>query len=152
MNALQILIAFLGRVCISAIFILAAVSKFFNWAGTQQMLTTSLNDLMTLQGGSEIIRGLVERALPWAPSLLIIGVIVELLGGLLVFLGIKVRFGAFILILFLIPTTLIVHGFWSLPVEEKSINMVLFMKNMSILGGLLVVLAMGRGKAVSKSD
>lgn len=150
MNALQILVAFLGRVCLSLIFILAAVSKFFNWSGTEVALTNGLNDFMTLQSGNEMVRTFVEKALPWVPVLLVVGVFVELLGGLLLFLGIKVRFGAFILLLFLIPATVIFHHFWLLQGADRELQLTMVLKNIAIFGGLLGVLAFGKGPQKAK--
>lgn len=150
MNALQILVAFLGRVCLSLIFILAALSKFFNWQATEQLLTTNLNDFMIYQGTHETVKLIVEPALQWVPALTVIGVVVELLGGLLLFLGIRVRFGAFILLIFLVCTTVVFHHFWLLQGSDKELQLTMFLKNIAIFGGLLGVLAFGKGPKTAK--
>jgi putative oxidoreductase len=56
-------------------------------------------------------------------------------------LGYFARFGAFLLLVFLIPTTLIFHSNFG-----DQIQMIMFMKNVSMFGGLLVLLAVGAGR------
>jgi putative oxidoreductase len=61
-------------------------------------------------------------------------------GGLSVLLGYKARLGALLLIGFLIPATLIFHTNFSEPQQE-----IQFMKNLGLMGGLLMVVAFGAG-------
>ena len=70
-----------------------------------------------------------------------------LLGGLSVLLGIRARGGAVLLILFLIPVTWIFHDFWSYGAQDPQYvpQMINFMKNTGLGGGLLMVLAFGSG-------
>ena len=89
---------------------------------------------------------LAEWGLANAFVLLLAGMLFELIGGVLVFLGIWVRLGAVLLIIFLIPTTFLFHNFWDLPDPDRQMQLTNFMKNVSICGGLLYVLAMGKGK------
>ena len=74
-------------------------------------------------------------------NLFLLGAIVfELLGSLTVILGYYTRLGALLLTLFLIPTTIIFHTNFADPLQ-----LVQFMKNLSMLGGCLVLLGMGPG-------
>ncbi len=70
----------------------------------------------------------------------------EIIGGLSVLLGFYTRFGALALLLFLVPVTLIMHNFWAIEdaaaAQEQMIN---FMKNVSITGAVLFILAVGPG-------
>lgn len=69
-----------------------------------------------------------------------------ILGGLSVILGYKVKIGALLLILFLIPVTFIMHAFWSIedPMQSQ-MQMVMFLKNLSMLGGALIIYYFGTG-------
>ena len=67
----------------------------------------------------------------------------EMLGGLSVLLGIKVKWGAAMLIIFLIPATLIFHHDLSTELEQA-----MFLKNMAMLGGLLMLVQYGGGSLV----
>lgn len=69
-----------------------------------------------------------------------------LLGGLSVVLGYQVKWGALLLIIFLIPTTFMMHAFWSVPDPIQSqMQMAMFMKNLSMLGGAILIYYFGSG-------
>ncbi len=151
MNIFQIFAMYLGRLLLSGIFLISAIQEMLDWASTEQYFLMSMTRWMNNFHSNEFMSALLSNIFPWMPWLLLIAVVFKLVGSVLLILGLNVRLGALFLILFLVPTTLVVHSFWSLPVQESPLEMVLFMKNISILGGLLVVLAVGSGKAVSKS-
>lgn len=70
---------------------------------------------------------------------------VNLLGGLMLALNIKPKLASWALIGNLIPTTLGGHQFWEESDEGAKINqMIHFLKNVSLLGGLLTVIAAER--------
>jgi len=79
------------------------------------------------------------------PVFLVLAIGFELIGGLSVLLGVKARWGALLLVAFLIPTTLIFHDFWQYDGQQAQQQMIHFMKNLSILGGLVFVLGAGAG-------
>ena len=68
-------------------------------------------------------------------------------GGLSVLTGFKARWGALALVLFLVPVTAIFHNFWTLQGMEQQMQMIHFMKNLAIMGGLLSIVARGAGLA-----
>jgi len=115
----------LGRIGLSAIFLLSGINKVTHWEQTAQY--------MQAQG------------MPLVPLFLLGAIVLELVGGLSVLLGYKARLGAALLILFLIPATLIFHKFWALQGQEQQMQMIMFLKNVAILGGLLLVVGMGAG-------
>lgn len=63
-----------------------------------------------------------------------------ILGGLSVGTGFLPRIGLILIILFLIPTSFLIHNFWTLPEAEKANEQVQFMKNMAIAGAALALL------------
>jgi len=136
----------IGRMCLSLIFILAAINKLLHWQGAEQSLVDGICDVMNYSDPQGGIYLFLERLLPWAPVLLPIGFAFELLGGLFLFFGIKVRFGALLLALFLIPITFLFHHFWFLAGPDRELQMTMFLKNLGIFGGLLVLLAYGKKK------
>jgi putative oxidoreductase len=82
----------------------------------------------------------------WMPKFsLLVAVIFTFVGGLLVLLGYRAKLGAFMLIVVLVPVTIYFHDFWNSPEARQQDQLVEFMKNMAILGGLLMVLAHGSG-------
>ncbi|MFC2049288.1 DoxX family membrane protein, partial [Chlamydiota bacterium] len=73
-------------------------------------------------------------------------ILFELVGGLLILLGWYTRIGVYILMIFLVVTTLILHGFWGIEGHERAMQISHFLKNTAIFGGLLLLLSYGPGK------
>jgi putative oxidoreductase len=109
-----------ARAFLVAIFFRSGLSKLFDFAGTQEQIA--------------------GQGLPLAGLLTVGAIAFELLGALSVVLGYKARWGALLLILFLIPTTLIFHTDFA---QQAQITQ--FFKNLAILGGLLLVTYYGSG-------
>jgi putative oxidoreductase len=145
MNAFQIFIAFIGRVCISIIFLLSGINEMMNWQPTEQYLLSAYSHWMSYFQSNSMISSFMTDMLPWLPVLLLIAVAFKILCSLLIIIGWKVRFGAFLLILFLIPTTVLMHHFWTIVGAEREMELIMFLKNLSIFGGLLLLLAFGKG-------
>ena len=69
-----------------------------------------------------------------------------LAGGLSVLLGYHARIGAWLLVLFLVPVTVMLHNFWAVtdPMMHQ-IQQVMFFKNVAMLGGALLIAHFGAG-------
>lgn len=145
MNRIQKFVFFLGRLCFSTIFIIAGTRKILDWNGTEQLLVNQMLDMLGKSYHHEWARNLFDQLLPLSPTLLVLGTIAELGGGLLVLTGIQVRLGALMLCCFLIPTTFLFHNFWDYEGIEFQNQMWHFMKNLAIFGGGLTLLAFGGG-------
>jgi putative oxidoreductase len=119
---MQKYIPLIARAFLAAIFLRSGFEKITGFAGTQQYMAKSGIPLQLT-------------------GLLLVGAIVfELLGGFSVLLGYKARWGSILLILFLIPATLIFHTDFA-----DRMQIIQFMKNLAILGGLLMVYYYGSG-------
>jgi len=69
-----------------------------------------------------------------------------LMGGQSVLVGFQTRLGAALLVVFLIPVTFEMHRFWTAPDATTSLNeQAMFMKNLSMLGGALIISYFGAG-------
>ncbi len=87
-----------------------------------------------------------SMGVPLATVAVIISGIMIFLGGVSVMLGYKIKIGALLLIIFLIPTTFIMHAFWGIKdAMQAQIQMIMFMKNLSMLGGALLIYYFGSG-------
>ncbi len=149
MHTFKIIVAFLGRLLISLIFIIAGLNKIFDWQTVEAGFITTLTDWHNYVHNVAWLACCFEFFIRWVSYLLGIAIAFELIGGLLILFGIRVRIGAVILILFLIPATILYHHFWFLEGKQHSLELVMFLKNLAILGGLLNLLAFGavfRGK------
>lgn len=113
-----------GRVLMSIIFLLSGWMKVAHWS------------MMT---------GFMGSRMPAPKVMLALAIFAELAGGLSLLLGFLGRVGAIGLFLYLIPTTLIFHNFWAADAAHRQDQMINFLKNLAIMGGLLVVAAYGAG-------
>ena len=111
----------IGRTLLSLIFLISGVDKIIHWHGNA--------DYMDSQGMSS------------APFYLILAIALELGTGLAILFNKKIRLGATLLTLYLIPVTLIFHHFWDLTGVDRQLQMIQFLKNLAIMGGLLVLAA-----------
>jgi putative oxidoreductase len=72
--------------------------------------------------------------------------VIALLGGLSIALGYKAKLGAWLLVLFLVPATVMMHNFWAVQdVALARMHQVMFMKNLSMLGAALLISYFGAG-------
>ena len=72
-------------------------------------------------------------------------IIVELGAGILLILGWKTRWAAAALLVFTAMAALLFHNFWALPPDQAQNQMIHFLKNISMMGGLLFVVIHGGG-------
>ena len=116
-----------GRVLIAIIFVMSGVEKFMDlWATAGQI-------------GS--------KGLPVPYALAVLTACVEFGGGVLVIIGWQTRIAALALALFTAVAAYFFHDFWHYPPgAQHTNNMIHFMKNASIIGGLLMLMAAGAGR------
>lgn len=118
-------IALVARILIGLLFVVAGFGKI---------------------GGFEGISGYIgSKGLPMPQVLAALTIALELGGGLLLIAGYKVRWVAIAFFLWLIPTTLIFHKFWGIPAAEAQAQMNNFLKNVAIMGAMLMLVAFGPG-------
>lgn len=134
--------ALVARFFMSAIFLISGVNKIFHWQQTEKELIRVLSDWESLVL-SKAAHTAVASIMDWALGLLILATLLELLGGLLLLLGIRDRLGAFLLIVFLIPSTVLFHQFWFIEGGARDLQIAFFLRNVAILGGLMLVVLQG---------
>ncbi len=143
MRGFKKFVALVGRLLFSAVFILSAVNKIFDWQKTETGLINLFCDWQTYVHFSSSLTKLFTILISWAPEILIVITILELIAALLIFFGIKEKFGAFLLMIFFIPATFLLHPFWFLSGARKTFQMIMFMKNIALLGALLLLMVLG---------
>lgn len=126
MNANRDIAALVARILLSGMFIYSGFDK--------------------IPGFDGLVGYIASKGMP-LPQLMAIGaIVVELGAGLLLLVGWKARWAALAIFLFIIPTTLIFHKFWMAPPEQVMSQQINFMKNVTIMGGMLMVWAFGPGR------
>jgi len=124
---LQGLVSVAGRIALAAIFLMSTLGyKIPNFNGAAQ--------LMASQG------------IP-APRLMLVGAIVFLIvGSLSLIVGYRARFGAVLILVFLVLASYYFHNFWALSdPKARQEQMIHFMKNLSMMGAMLFIIANGPG-------
>ena len=114
-----------GRILMSVMFL---VSGFFKIGGYTQMVGYA-----------------TAKGLPMASVAIACAAVLELAGGLAILAGFQTKIAAWLLFLYLIPVTFLFHNFWALQGAEQQNNMIHFLKNVAIMGGLVILAANGPG-------
>lgn len=110
-----------ARICLSLIFLKAGINHLVGFGGFVSM---------------------ISQQLPLGGLLAVSSIAFLLLGSLSLLLGYKVKIGALLLIIFLIPASLVFHNFVA---DATQLNA--FLKNLGLIGGLLMVIYTGAGAA-----
>lgn len=83
---------------------------------------------------------MTEYGVTWNQDFLMYASILLLvIGGILILIGYRTSLGAICLLLYWIPLTFTLYSFWNDPEEIRRLNSLMFMKNMAIVGGLLML-------------
>lgn len=112
-----------GRIFFSLIFILSGLNHF---------------KAATIAYGA-------SAGVPMASVLVPLSGALACVGGLMIALGYRARVGGLLIAAFLIPVTLSMHAFWTFEGAERMMQQAHFMKNLSMLGGALVISYFGSG-------
>jgi putative oxidoreductase len=117
-------IVFLGRLLFALIFVMSGPRHFM----------------------SSTIAYAAAQGVPLASIAVPFSGLLALLGGLSILLGFRARFGAWFVVLFLLGITPIMHRFWGVsdPMMAQ-MQMIMCMKNLSMLGGALIITQFGSG-------
>lgn len=118
-------VSLFGRILLSVIFIVSGFGKLFTFHSVAGMLAGKGFPLATIAAG--------------------VAIAIELLGGLAILAGFQTKLTAWIVFLYLIPTTLMFHNFWAMQGAIRMDNQVHFLKNLAIMGGLLLLASNGAG-------
>ena len=122
---LQNPLALAGRILLALMFVLAGFSKIAGFAGT--------------------VGYMQSKGMPAAELLAGLTIALEIGGGLALMFGFMTRWAALALAAFTLLASLIFHNFWGVPEAQKMVQNLMFMKNLSVIGGLLVLAAIGPG-------
>jgi putative oxidoreductase len=86
------------------------------------------------------------RGVPLARLTVLVTGVQILVGGLMVLLGVWMDLGALLLVVFLIPTAVLMHGFWKeTDAQAKMMEQVQFQKDLGLAGAALLILALYGG-------
>lgn len=116
----------LARLLLAALFVIFGWGKLAGFSGTVALMAT-LN-------------------LPVPTVAAVVVVVMEFFVGIAIVIGFYTRPLAVLLALYTLATAFIGHHYWTLPDAERVANMINFYKNISIVGGLLLLGITGPGR------
>lgn len=143
MKIVRIFFAAIARFFISLVFLAGAFNKILHWHETERNLHSILCEWQSNLGFSDQAYECFAFLIPLTPVLLLIATLMELCGALSLLLGFKEKLGAGLLALFLISVTIIMHQFWFVEGAMREQQLAHFLKNLAILGGLIIVILQG---------
>jgi putative oxidoreductase len=115
-----------GRILIVAIFLMSAVGN-------------------KIPNFNSVANYMASEGVP-LPRFMLAGAIVFLIAGSLsVIAGFRTKFGASLLLIFLVLATYFFHDFWSFEGDARQQQMIQFLKNVSLMGTMLFLVANGPG-------
>ena len=120
------LLSLVGRVMLCAIFLLSAVG----------------NKISNFGGVAEAMKG---QGIPLPQAMLASAIGFLIVGSVMIVVGYKARVGAFLLLLFLAVATFYFHDFWEFADAARANQFNHFMKNLSLMGAMVFILANGAG-------
>jgi putative oxidoreductase len=126
MSPLQSSVVLIGRILLGLIFVLSGFGKIAGFEGTAGYITS--------------------KGLPLPQLVAALTIVVEVGGGLALMLGLYARQAAIVLAGFTLLTAVVFHNFWAAPDAEKMAQQINFLKNLAIVGGMLMVAAFGPGR------
>ncbi len=117
----------IARLLLALMFVLAGLQKFGALEGTAGYIA--------------------NKGLPLPAVLAVLTATLELVAGLALIVGYQARAAALALALFTIMASVLFHNFWAMPADQQFMQQLMFMKNLSVAGGLLLVFCLGAGPA-----
>jgi putative oxidoreductase len=118
--------ALVGRVLLALMFVWAGYGKITGYDGTAGFMAS--------------------MGVPMVGVLLPLTILVELGGGLALIVGWQARWAALLLAAFTVIASVVFHNFWTMTGDAATTNMLFFYKNVAVIGGLLMVWALGPGR------
>ena len=125
-NSLQDTLALLGRMLLAWLFVPAGFGKIAGFSGAVGYATSV--------------------GLPLPEVGVAVGLLIELVGGLMLLVGFMTRPAAVLLAFFTLVASFFFHAYWSLPADQAMMQQLMFNKNIAISGGLLAFAAFGAGR------
>lgn len=125
MEFLQDILSLIGRVLISITFLWASYEKITHW--------------------NQTVTYMKSKNIPQLNIVLPVGIGLKIVGSLLVFLGWYAHLGALLLLIVCIPSLIYTHDWWKKRSPDRELEKVFFLKDVAIIGGIFMILALGAG-------
>ena len=126
MNATSDALSLIGRIFLAVIFLVSGFGKIGGFEG--------------------LVGAIASKGLPMPQVFAVATIVIEVGAGLMLVFGLKARWAAFLLAVFTAVVTFFFHNFWAVAEAQKYMEQINFMKNLAVIGGLLMVMSFGPGR------
>lgn len=116
-------VVLLGRICFAFVFLFGTMGHF---------------------NGQDLPYA-IQAGIPMAKIAVPLAGVIAVLGGLSILFGYKAKIGGWLIVLFLVPVTLLMHNFWAVTGMARMMQLTNFEKNLSMLGGAFLISQFGAG-------
>lgn len=99
-----------------------------------------------ISGFEGLVGQIASKGFPAAQVFAVATIVIEVGVALMLIAGWKARWAAFLLAVFTAIVTIFFHNFWAVPEAQKMMQQIQFMKNLALIGGLMMVMAYGPGR------
>lgn len=125
-NLIRGILTIAGRVMIATVYLMSAVGN-------------------KIPKFSDVAGNMASEDVPLPEGMLVGAIVFLIVGSLSIIVGYKARFGAALLLVFLVLATYFFHDFWTFEGQEQQAQMIQFMKNLSLMGTMVFLMANGAG-------
>ena len=143
MSVLRAAAAIVGRVFLSVPFLVSGVNKMFYWKDEEKGLMNVIADWQTYTVSSEWLQAFFAELAVSVPFLLMVIGLLEIGGAILLLTGYKEKLGATLLGIVLLFAMILIQHFWFSEANMKEMQFTLFLRDLAILGGLMIVALQG---------
>lgn len=120
------LLSLVGRILLGLVFFMGGIGKLMGFAGAVQYATGA--------------------GMPMPQVGVAIGAAIEIIAPLMLLVGFKTRWAALALIVFTLVANFVFHQFWAMEGAAKMNNQITFLKNLAMVGGLMMLMVAGPGR------
>jgi putative oxidoreductase len=117
--------ALVGRILLALMFLLSGIGKIGDFAGTAGYISSV--------------------GLPFSSVLAAGALVLEIVAGIALIIGFKTRWAALALALFTLAAAFLFHNYWAMPAGQQMMQQIIFLKNLAVTGGLLMLAIAGPG-------
>jgi putative oxidoreductase len=140
----------IARVLLVLIFVLSGAMKLLDIPGTAAQIQPIVAIPSMLQ--DFVVEVETVTSMKWPQLLAIFAGVIEIVAGLLIAFNIGTRGAAAVLALFTLVATFYFHAFWNMSGDLMQTNMIHALKNLSMIGGLLIMVVLGSWRPLRPNE
>ncbi|MCF7851901.1 MAG: hypothetical protein K9M07_01520 [Simkaniaceae bacterium] len=148
MHRFDKLLELMGKALIAVFFIWRGGNQIINWSMTEKNFIGDVINWHVFVSDVPGLDRIAESILPFTMQLIILGIVLQLVCGFMLLISWKDRLAVSILSIYLLINNFFTHYFWMAEGYRKEILLEQFMQSLSIIGGILLIVALQKIKRI----